>query len=149
MKSAKATSPSGCIRLTLPEAVTVSVAWLYVTVSASRDLVFLAQIDMPLGDDQPLILVVLHLVGRDEHRGDGGGLARFLGRGGGRERCEESGQAADDRYRLGAPHPGHPSSRCSSRVAPNSQVTPVGVQAASAIGMVPDSPRAKTTSERK
>src|SRR5580692_8803454 len=38
-----------------------------------------------------------------------------------------------------------PSSRCKRSVAPRSQVTPVGVQAASEIGMLAESPSAKTT----
>src|SRR6185437_207158 len=42
-----------------------------------------------------------------------------------------------------------PSSRWSRSVAPSSQVTPVGVQAAREIGMLAERPSAKTTSDRK
>ena len=68
MKSAKTTSPVGCIRLTWPDGGDGVGALIVGDGVGEQDLIVLAQLDMALGDCQSEILVVLQLVGGDEHR---------------------------------------------------------------------------------
>src|SRR5690349_19109874 len=99
---------------------------------------------MPLGDDETELVVVLHLIGAEQHGGGAGG-ALLLGRG----YRQRHGQQRAKAQSGGAAHSRQPSSRCSSMLAPRSQLTPAGVQAANATGIVAERPNAKTMSDMK
>src|SRR5260370_36024057 len=100
---------------------------------------------MTLGDDETKLVVILHLVGAEE---DGVAADAAL-RADRRRRHGRRGEQRAQAQNVEAAHPRQPSSRCSSMLAPKSQLTPAGVQAASATGVVPARPRAKTRADTR
>ena len=111
-----------------------------------QHLVVLGDLDMTFGDDEAELVVVLHLVGAEQHR------AFWPWPRSGPIAAAGMAAAASSALRhrtTSAAHPRQPSSRCSSMLAPRSQLTPAGVQAASATGIVAERPRAKTMSDMK
>lgn len=104
---------------------------------------------MPLGDHETEILIELDLIGGEQIRLLRAVLVvrrfelRCLG-----QRRQQRHQHHEGRGE-GRAHGAQPSSRWKTRLAPMSQLTPAGSQAASATGIAAASPKANTTSDRK